>query len=176
MFFFNFPLQLQTHPELNTQGIALSDLMQRAQLGQKHKLSISPRVPASKKRIKVEPQHQQQQHFQQYQHQQQLHQIQQMQQLQHQLLQPPASLRMSTTPVKLESDTNSHTSGDYSLHSTDDLKHSVIEQPDQKPPECLLATDVIKDEPLESMEQKYEIEPPAAQLPPTIMDECVFIF
>lgn len=47
----------QVHPELNTQGIALADLTQRAQIGQKHKLSISTplRITPAKKRIKVEP-------------------------------------------------------------------------------------------------------------------------
>ncbi|XP_033219071.1 nuclear factor related to kappa-B-binding protein isoform X2 [Belonocnema kinseyi] len=44
------------HPELNTQGIAFTDLMQRAQVGQKHKITATGpvRVPPSKKRIKLE--------------------------------------------------------------------------------------------------------------------------
>ena len=44
------------HPELNTQGIALADLTQRAQIGQKHKLSFGPlmRATPAKKRIKLE--------------------------------------------------------------------------------------------------------------------------
>ncbi|KOX72436.1 Nuclear factor related to kappa-B-binding protein [Melipona quadrifasciata] len=44
------------HPELNTQGIALADLTQRAQIGQKHKLSLGPaiRITPAKKRIKLE--------------------------------------------------------------------------------------------------------------------------
>ncbi|XP_076648684.1 nuclear factor related to kappaB binding protein [Halictus rubicundus] len=44
------------HPELNTQGIALADLTQRAQIGQKHKLTIGPsmRMTPAKKRIKLE--------------------------------------------------------------------------------------------------------------------------
>ncbi|XP_043522153.1 nuclear factor related to kappa-B-binding protein isoform X2 [Frieseomelitta varia] len=44
------------HPELNTQGIALADLTQRAQIGQKHKLSLGPaiRITSAKKRIKLE--------------------------------------------------------------------------------------------------------------------------
>ncbi|KAJ8683468.1 hypothetical protein QAD02_019260 [Eretmocerus hayati] len=130
-------LRKDTHPELNTQGISLSDVMQRAQLGQKHKLSFTARTPNTKKRVKTE------QHL---------------------------------SPMKVESDSTSHTSGDYSLHSSEGLRHSItIEQPDQKPPECLLATEEIKEEPefikVEPIEPKYEIEPPAAQLPPTIMDE-----
>lgn len=151
----------QSHPELNTQGIALSDLMQRAQLGQKHKLSFNSRTPTSKKRIKVESQVPQS--------------FQPQQQQQYMLQQPVTPLKISSTPVKMESDTNSHTSGDYSLHSAEDLKHTVIEQPDQKPPERLLAEEIVKDEPIEMMEQKYEIEPPAAQPPPTLMDEYAFI-
>ncbi|XP_063977217.1 nuclear factor related to kappa-B-binding protein [Diachasmimorpha longicaudata] len=43
------------HPELNTQGIALSDLTQRAQTGQKHKLTGNSVKSTSKKRIKLEP-------------------------------------------------------------------------------------------------------------------------
>ncbi|XP_015109741.1 nuclear factor related to kappa-B-binding protein [Diachasma alloeum] len=43
------------HPELNTQGIALSDLSQRAQTGQKHKLPGNAVKSTSKKRIKLEP-------------------------------------------------------------------------------------------------------------------------
>lgn len=47
------------HPELNTQGIALSDLTQRTQLGQKNKLYLgggnnNVRLPTAKKRIKLE--------------------------------------------------------------------------------------------------------------------------
>ncbi|XP_034938876.1 uncharacterized protein [Chelonus insularis] len=44
------------HPELNTQGIILSELSQRAQVGQKHKITISNscRVNSSKKRVKLE--------------------------------------------------------------------------------------------------------------------------
>lgn len=47
---------IQVHPELNTQGIALGDLTQRSQIGQKHKLSVgtSMRITPAKKRIKVE--------------------------------------------------------------------------------------------------------------------------
>jgi cell division protein FtsN len=142
--------------------------MQRAQLGQKHKLTISPRVPATKKRIK---QQQQQQQQQQLLLQQQLQQQYQQQYQQQQPPLPPTPIKSSTTSVKFESDTNSHTS-DYSIPSTDELKHNVIEQPDHKPPACLLAVDhVVKHEPIETIEEKYEIEPPAAQLPPTIMDE-----
>ena len=47
---------MQVHPELNTQGIALSDLTQRAQIGQKHKLLAGTpvRMAQTKKRIKLE--------------------------------------------------------------------------------------------------------------------------
>lgn len=53
---FLFLFSFQIHPELNTQGIALADLTQRAQTGQKHKLSIntSIRITPAKKRIKLE--------------------------------------------------------------------------------------------------------------------------
>ena len=125
--------------------------MQRAQLGQKHKLNFSPRIATTKKRLRTE---------------------------QHQY-QPLTPLKTSPTPIKQESDTTS----DYSLPSVDELKHNTIEQPDHKPPECLLADEqIIKDEPEESHfikreskyeEDKYEIEPPSAQPPPRIMDECV---
>lgn len=51
----SFP-SFQNHPELNTQGIAFTDLMQRAQVGQKHKITATGpvRVPPAKKRIKME--------------------------------------------------------------------------------------------------------------------------
>ncbi|XP_011706105.1 PREDICTED: nuclear factor related to kappa-B-binding protein isoform X3 [Wasmannia auropunctata] len=44
------------HPELNTQGIALADLTQRSQIGQKQKLTIgnSTKVTSAKKKIKLE--------------------------------------------------------------------------------------------------------------------------
>ncbi|KAL6260847.1 hypothetical protein P5V15_008374 [Pogonomyrmex californicus] len=44
------------HPELNTQGIALADLTQRSQIGQKQKLSIgnSMKITSMKKKIKLE--------------------------------------------------------------------------------------------------------------------------
>lgn len=48
--------RLDIHPELNTQGISLADLTQRAQIGQKHKLTMgnSLRITPAKKRIKLE--------------------------------------------------------------------------------------------------------------------------
>ncbi|KAL0130422.1 hypothetical protein PUN28_002239 [Cardiocondyla obscurior] len=44
------------HPELNTQGIALADLTQRSQIGQKQKLTIgnSMKITSAKKKIKLE--------------------------------------------------------------------------------------------------------------------------
>ncbi|XP_050452746.1 nuclear factor related to kappa-B-binding protein-like isoform X1 [Cataglyphis hispanica] len=44
------------HPELNTQGIALADLTQRSQIGQKHKFSVGNfmKIASAKKKIKLE--------------------------------------------------------------------------------------------------------------------------
>ena len=128
--------------------------MQRTQQGQKHKLNFTTKNPTTKKR-KIES----------YQHPQQ------------QLLVPVV---VSNALPKMESDTNSHTSGDYSLLSSEDLRHNAIEQPDEKPPDVLLATEVPEPKNEVKIEEipehkyampKYEIEPPTDQPPPTIMQE-----
>lgn len=90
---------MQVHPELNTQGIALSDLTQRLQVGQKHKLSVgtSMKITAAKKRIKLE---------------------------QNSLCPPaPVPVPKSANPgsVKLESDNS-----DYS-HTTDDKPPNIVD-------------------------------------------------
>ncbi|CAB0028352.1 unnamed protein product [Trichogramma brassicae] len=152
----------ETNPELNTQSISLPDLVQRAQLGQKHKLTSTPRQPGSKKRIKIETPYQPQQ------------------------VPAISSVAAPNFVPKMESDAMSHTSGDYSLPSADELRHNAIEMPDEKPPECIFASEVsdvkceIKIEDCNEHKyeiataiQKYEIEPPADQPPSTIMDDGV---
>ncbi|KAL7299791.1 hypothetical protein TKK_0007536 [Trichogramma kaykai] len=151
-----------TNPELNTQSISLPDLVQRAQLGQKHKLTSTPRQPGSKKRMKIETPYQPQQ------------------------VPAISSVTAPNFVPKMESDAMSHTSGDYSLPSADELRHNAIEMPDEKPPECIFASEVpdvkceIKIEDCNEHKyeiataiQKYEIEPPADQPPSTIMDDGV---
>ena len=81
-------MYVQLHPELNTQGIALADLAQRSQIGQKQRLTIgnSMKVTSAKKKIKLEQN----------------------------LLCPPAPKLMNSNSVKPESDNSdySHTTDD----------------------------------------------------------------
>ncbi|XP_076757201.1 nuclear factor related to kappaB binding protein isoform X2 [Xylocopa sonorina] len=90
------------HPELNTQGIALADLTQRAQIGQKHKLSIGPamRITPAKKRIKLEQSP----------------------------LCPPAPRLMNSNSIKHESDNSdySHTTDENKHSSTLDMDHRML--------------------------------------------------
>ncbi|XP_015428389.1 PREDICTED: nuclear factor related to kappa-B-binding protein [Dufourea novaeangliae] len=90
------------HPELNTQGIALADLTQRAQIGQKHKLSIGPstRITPAKKRIKMEQSP----------------------------LCPPAPRLINSNSIKHESDNSdySHTTDDNRHSSALDMDHRMM--------------------------------------------------
>ncbi|XP_076244084.1 nuclear factor related to kappaB binding protein [Calliopsis andreniformis] len=90
------------HPELNTQGIALADLTQRAQIGQKHKLSIGSlmRTTPAKKRIKLEQSP----------------------------LCPPAPRLMNSNSIKHESDNSdySHTTDDNRHSSTLDMDQRML--------------------------------------------------
>ncbi|CAK9828671.1 Nuclear factor related to kappa-B-binding protein [Anthophora retusa] len=90
------------HPELNTQGIALADLTQRAQIGQKHKLSIGPamRITPAKKRIKLEQSP----------------------------LCPPAPRLINSNSIKHESDNSdySHTTDENRHSSTLDMDHRML--------------------------------------------------
>ncbi|XP_017878978.1 nuclear factor related to kappa-B-binding protein [Ceratina calcarata] len=91
------------HPELNTQGIALADLTQRAQVGQKHKLTLGPsmRVTPAKKRIKLEQQSP---------------------------LCPPAPRLPNSNSIKHESDNSdySHTTDENRHSSTLDMDHRML--------------------------------------------------
>ncbi|XP_043265213.1 nuclear factor related to kappa-B-binding protein isoform X1 [Colletes gigas] len=90
------------HPELNTQGIALADLTQRAQIGHKHKLSIGPsmRITQAKKRIKLEQSP----------------------------LCPPAPRLINTNSIKHESENSdySHTTDDNRHSNALDMDHRML--------------------------------------------------
>ncbi|XP_043593392.1 nuclear factor related to kappa-B-binding protein-like isoform X2 [Bombus pyrosoma] len=90
------------HPELNTQGIALADLTQRAQIGQKHKLSIGPsiRITPAKKRMKLEQSP----------------------------LCPPAPRLTNSNSIKHESDNSdySHTTDENRHSNTLDIDHRML--------------------------------------------------
>ncbi|XP_015596568.1 nuclear factor related to kappa-B-binding protein isoform X2 [Cephus cinctus] len=90
------------HPELNTQGISLADLAQRAQIGQKHKISLgnSMRVSSAKKKIKLE---------------------------QPSLCPPLVPKFANANSIKLESDNS-----DYSHTTDDNNKHSMILEADHR--------------------------------------------
>ncbi|XP_066595888.1 nuclear factor related to kappa-B-binding protein isoform X3 [Prorops nasuta] len=89
------------HPELNTQGIVLADLTQRAQVGQKQKFNIGTpiRVPPAKKRIKLEPS-----------------------------LCPPSSRNLSISSIKPESDNSdySHTTDDNRHLNSLEVDHRSV--------------------------------------------------
>lgn len=93
------------HPELNTQGISLPDLMQRAQIGSKHKITATGpiRLPSSKKRIKLD---------------------------QHSPALPPVP-KINTTVIKHEIESNdySHASEDVKHSNFADLEQQSVNFP-----------------------------------------------
>ncbi|XP_029668197.1 nuclear factor related to kappa-B-binding protein-like isoform X1 [Formica exsecta] len=98
------------HPELNTQGIALADLTQRSQIGQKHKFSVGNfmKIASAKKKIKLE---------------------------QHSLC--PSALKFTNSnSVKLESDNSdySHTTDDNRQPNVSDMDYNKITTPIKSEP------------------------------------------
>ncbi|KYN38168.1 Nuclear factor, partial [Trachymyrmex septentrionalis] len=98
------------HPELNTQGIALADLTQRSQIGQKQKLTIgnSMKVTSAKKKIKLEQN----------------------------LLCPPAPKLTNSNSVKHESDNSdySHTTDDNRQSNIVDIDYNKMTTPIKSEP------------------------------------------
>ncbi|KAG5323494.1 NFRKB protein, partial [Pseudoatta argentina] len=128
------------HPELNTQGIALADLTQRSQIGQKQKLTIgnSMKVTSAKKKIKLEQNS----------------------------LCPPAPKLTNSNSVKHESDNSdySHTTDDNRQPNIVDIDYNKMTIPIKSEPiEAYEALQVTKKK-ISPITQKG-IKPTVANLP-----------
>lgn len=95
---------------MNTQGIALADLTQRSQIGQKHKFSVSNfmKITSAKKKIKLEPNS----------------------------LCPPTLKFTNSNSIKLESDNSdySHTTDDNRQPNVPDMDYNRITTPIKSEP------------------------------------------